>query len=619
MLTPKRLLIGSVRADWQVNPSNTFIARYDFNDNRLRNQGVGGFNLPDRASNSNATEHSLRFTNTMIVSKSAINQARLGLTLQRTDEGAVSSKPAILVLGAFATGGAFEQFVSYEQERIEFADSVSLVVGKHDLKFGIQVFGKHINDARSSNHNGTFTFGGGIAPKLNSKGGIVSGPQGSILENISGLEQYRRTLQGLPGGSPTQFSIRTGNPAVGVTQWVGAGFIQDELKLRSNVLLSLGLRYEGQTSPVDVLSMAPRLGLAYSPDKQRHWVLRLRAGIFYERLIDLLVLETERLDGLRQQQITINSPSFPDPFKGGKVVDTISTVRRLDSRLRSPATLQTQAGFERQLPRGWKVELSHYFTRGWSNLRSRNINAPIIDAATVDPLTAPRPFGKDENILQFESSGRTQGHVLFLGANQMGNRLFNLYSGYLLFDFHSDTDSPFMFPQSSYDLRGEWTSPLWQSRHRAFAGGSINLPWKLLVSPSFNVASGTRFNITTGRDNNGDSIFNDRPSLADKDDSEALATSFGTFNVNSINGRLRRNAGINKPTYTLDLNLSRAFRIGKKGQNSDYQLTLNVHASNLLNHTNLFPLNGVLLSPFFGRANNAAPARRIEAGARIVF
>jgi len=95
--TPKRLLIGSARADWQFNPSHTFMARYDFNGHRLSHQGVGGFNLPDRAFHSDVSSHSLRFSETAILSASMLNEARLGLVFQRTtqrpDRNSSASRP----------------------------------------------------------------------------------------------------------------------------------------------------------------------------------------------------------------------------------------------------------------------------------------------------------------------------------------------------------------------------------------------------------------------------------------------------------------------------------------------------------------------------------------------
>lgn len=609
---PQKLYLGSLRVDWQVNSSNTLISRYETNTNTLGNQGAGGFNLPDRGADLRLTSQGLRFTETSILSKSMLNEARLGLTSRRLTQRAVSDAPAISVLGSFTSGGAANHFLNHEEQRIEAADSLSIVAGKHNLKFGAQIFFKSTKEARRD--NGMFSFGGSIAPELDSQGGIVGGPGGPVLVNISGLEQYRRTLLGLPGGAPTRYSAIVGDAANSVTQWTIGGFAQDEWRLLPNLALSFGLRYEGQTSPSDTFRLAPRIGVAFSPDKKRNWVLRARAGIFYDRVPDSLILESLRLSASQQQQFIIDSPGFPNPFDGGAANNLIPTLRRLDAALRPPATLQVQLGFERQLPGGWKIEFSQYWTRNWSVLRSRNINAPA-------PGTDERPLGVQENILQFESSGKVRGQVLFAGANQAGNKFFNLYSGYLFFNFRSDTDSSLMLPQSSSTLSGEWARPIWQSSHRAFMGGTLNLPLKLRASTALSVASGTPFNITTGRDNNGDGNFNDRPGITTSDNPNAIVTRFGAFDPGVVDGSLKRNSQTNPYTMTLDVDVSRAFAFGKAGGSRDhrYTLTFNARASNVLNHTNVIGFNGVLSSPFFGRANGALGPREIEMGIRFSF
>lgn len=612
VIIPQGLYLGSIRADWQVNTSNTLIARYETNTNSLGNQGAGGFNLADRAVDVRLTSQGLRFTETAILSKSILNEARLGLTSRRLTQRAASDTTAISVLGSFTSGGATNHFLNHEEGRIEAADSLSIVAGKHNLKFGTQIFFKYTKEGRSDNV--MFLFGGTVAPELDSQGGIVAGPSCRVLVNISGLEQYRRTLLGLPGGVPTRFSTTIGHAENSVSQWTMAGFAQDEWRLLPNLALSFGLRYEGQTSPSDTIRLAPRVGVAFSPDKKRRWVLRGRAGIFYDRLPDSLTLESRRLDGSQQQQFIIDSPGFPNPFEGGAAITLIPTLRRLDAALRPPATLQIQFGFERQLPGGWKVEFSHYWTRNWSVLRSRNINAPLVE-------TNARPLGVQENVLQFESSGKVRGQVFFAGVNQAGNKFFNLFSGYLFFNFRSDTDSAFMLPQSSDNLSGEWARPSWQARHRAFTGGTLNLPLKLRASTALSIASGTPFNITTGRDNNGDGNFSDRPGITGSDNPNAIVTQFGAFDPGVVDGSLKRNAGTNPFTMTLDVDVSRAFAFGKKGGARDhrYLLTVNARASNVLNHTNVVGFNGVLSSPFFGRANGALAPRQIEMGIRFSF
>ncbi len=611
---PEGLILASVRADGQIGPSATLAVRYDLYRANLRNEGVGGFDLAARAYNSSVTSHGLKITQNSIFGRKILNEGRVGLTRFLDGQQAVSKTAAIQVLGAFTDGGASVQNLAQKEWRFEAGDNLSVVSGRHSLRLGMQILGKSITDTREDNFNGTFTFGGRLAPRLEQR---LAEPE---LVSISGLEQYRRTLLGLPGGGPTRFSISRGDATVTASHWTFAAFVQNELRARDNVLLSLGLRYEGQTNPNDGASLGPRLGIAYSPDRKRNWVLRARSGLFYERINESLALESARLNGKRSQTILIDRPSFPDPFQSGAEAGPIPTIRRMDPRLRPPVSFQTQVGFERQLRRGWRLDVSHYWSRSWAGLRSRNINAPLIDG-TAAPSETRRPFGINEDVLSFESTARTKGQVIFVGANQAASKRFNIFSGYLFFDFHSDADHAFMLPQSSYDVRGEWARPGWQARHRLFLVSIVNLPMSLRASSELNFASGTPFDITTGRDANGDGNFNDRPSPIFRSDPRAIPTALGSFDATVVNGTVGRNAGTNPPTATVDLNLSRTFVIGGKRGERDggCQVAINGRASNLLNRTNVTGVQGVLTSPFFGAANDAGPARRIELGVRFSF
>jgi len=615
---PKRLLIGSARADWQLNQAHTLALRYDYNRNRLDNQGAGGFNLPERGFANRQTEQSFRFTETAVINEKMVNDLRVGITFNRFTQRAGSNQPGIFVAGAFTAGGATPNFLDRDERRLELADNLIVGAGRHQLKLGAQIFHKHFGDARAENPQGAFFFGGGLAPQLDANGAVMDG---AAQINIGGLEQYRRALLGLPGGAPTRFTLTRGQPSVSINQWLLAGFAQDEWQLRRNLTASLGFRFEAQTAPADKVSLAPRLGIAYTPDKKQNWVLRARAGLFYDRISEALTLEALRLDGLRQQQLLIDAPSFPDPFAGGNAANAIPTVRVLEPSLRPSSSLQARVELERQLPRGWRISMSHNWTRGWGEPRSRNINAPLVDAAHLDPFAAPRPFGAAKNILQFEASGRVRGRALFVGVNQAANKYFNLFSGYLYFDFQTDADNAFLQPQSSYDLRGEWGPPVWQTRHRMFLTTTINLPWRARAAFSLNAASGQPYNVTTGRDNNGDGSFNDRPSVVATAQPRAIPTPFGALDPSAVKGTLRRNVGTNPANATLDLNLSRTFAFGKLSAAGDrpFKLAANVRAGNLLNRANLLGVNGVLASPFFGRANAAGPARRIEVGLRFSF
>ena len=169
------MLIGSARFDFQVNPTNTFIARYDYSNDHFEGQGVGGFNLPDRAYISNVTSNSLKLSDSIVINAKAYNETRFALTRFRISQDADSRERAIVVFGAFSSGGSAVQTNKQEEWRFEIADTLSIVNGRHSLKLGLQAFGKYIDDLRADNFNGTFIFGGAVAPRLDENGQIITG------------------------------------------------------------------------------------------------------------------------------------------------------------------------------------------------------------------------------------------------------------------------------------------------------------------------------------------------------------------------------------------------------------------------------------------------------------
>src|SRR5262249_35681565 len=96
----------------------------------------------------------------------------------------------------------------------------------------------------------------------------------------------------------------------------------------------------------------------------------------------------------------------------------------------------------------------------------------------------------------------------------------------------SDTDGANTFPANPFDLSNEYGRAALDVRHRFTLGGSINLPWDMRLGPLIYVRSGVPFNIITGRDSNGDSLFTDRRAFAtDLNKASVVATRFGTFDL----------------------------------------------------------------------------------------
>jgi hypothetical protein len=154
-----------------------------------------------------------------------------------------------------------------------------------------------------------------------------------------------------------------------------------------------------------------------------------------------------------------------------------------------------------------------------------------------------------------------------------------------------------------------------------FAIGQLNLPAKISFTSQFDASSGNPYNVITGMDNNGDGIFNDRPSFASQQSAGVYQTPFGLLNATSVNGTLGRNVGTMPALIHLDGNLSRTFELRRHGITADrhQNLTLNARAANLLNHTNVTTVGNVVGSPTFTQPLAAETARRVEFGIRYTF
>jgi Carboxypeptidase regulatory-like domain/TonB dependent receptor len=608
---PQRLWIGSARTDWQLNPSNTLAATYSANVNDLKNVGSGGLVLPEAGYGSMVREQTLRLTEIFTLSPKLLHETHIGFTWKSTNDVPLSSAASLQVAGAFAGGGATAGHLENRERDLEVDDDVLWSHGKHSVKIGVASLGILVHDYDPNTFNGAFVFGGGVAPALD----------GSQPVAISGLEQYRRTLLDLPGGVPTTYNVTQGQPLIPFQQWRVALFAQDQWTVRPNLSLSLGLRYALQTSPGSFGNLVPRAGVAWSPDHKQRWVIHARGGLFSSAVTPDITTEAYRLNGARQTQTLFYSPSFTHPLVPTPSTIAVATTRQFAGSIGQSWSFQSQLGVEHELPQHWHAQANLFDAQAWNTIRSRNINAPLVDESTVNPLLAPRPIAPGKNIFQFEQSGHLHGQVVFLGLDQHSYKRFGIFVGYLYFNLKTDADSAAQFAQSSYSDRGETARASWESTHRLFAIGQLNLPVKLSLTSQFDASSGTPYNVETGVDNNGDGVFNDRPSIASQPDTGVYQTSFGLLSTTGINGTLGRNAGTMPALIHLDTNLSRSFELHSHGLAADrhQSVTLNARSANLLNHTNVTSVGSVVGSPTFAQPLAAETARRVEFGIRYTF
>jgi hypothetical protein len=682
--SPFENLFFGARTDYLINNRNTLNLNYNYRSSERQNTefavrfgggfggfgggGFGGFGgggggnnfyLPERTSNNENGGHTLRLAETFIVNSRLIHEARLQLEYQTSESTANGQGVAINVLDAFYGGGSTCCPNRSRTSTVEYQDYLTFTYKKHTIKGGFQIEYENIRDLSASNFNGTYTF--------------------------SSLEQYRRVLNGerinpndpnSPLVRPTQFTINRGNPLIKYSQYEASWFIQDDIRVSQSLTLSLGLRHEFQNHLGDKINFAPRLGIAWSPFKDRKTTIRAGGGIFYSRLSGNLYENTLRYNGVRQESIIIRNPIFnpEDPFAGNPIIDRQRTIIRvLDPKLKAPYSINFNVDLERQLPWNVVATVGYIHTTGIHQFRSRNINAPL-------PDTHLRPDPTQGNIYQIESSARSEYNGLRFGINRRFSPRLFFFGNYMLSWTRNDSDGALSLPADNYNLRPEWGPASIDRRHFFAFGGNITLPYNLRIGPFITISSGRPFNITTGRDDNGDTQINDRP---------AGVTRNADLPPGVVEAYPKGLRAIGPGAFNVNLNVSKTFSFGQRNdqqaqsrqadpgagqeqrpgvggrggpggfggggrggpggfggggrggpggfggggrggpggfgdfgggsEGGRYSITLGVNITNLFNNVNLGQYSGVLTSPFFGRANSAGPARQFEFSLRFSF
>jgi hypothetical protein len=557
-----------------------------------------------------------------------------------------------MVLGAFTGGGSSVGFSHNRNTRYELHNIASLTRTNHLMRFGGRLRINSQSDHSEQNFNGTFTFTSLDAYRIALEG----------LENGLTPEEIRAA-----GGGPSQFSITGGNPLADVSQIDVGFFFQDDWRVRNNFSLNLGLRYETQENIDHHMDFAPRFGFAWGlggGGSRPSTVVRGGFGVFYDRVGEELTLQALRLNGINQLYFLI---PFPDFFPNVPPVDVLaanqlpSTIRQIDPDLRSPYILQSAFSLERQFPKNISLSVTAAHSRGLNVLRSRNINAPLPGTwDPADPASAIRPFGDVGDLYQYESSGMFTQKQLITRLDARVSSKLTLFGFYVLSKAESNADGVSDFPADQFDLSSEWGRAGFDVRHRGFIGGNFVTPLGLRFSPFVRMLNGRPFDITTGRDLNGDSLFNDRPAFAtDLSLPSIVVSPYGYFDTEPQPGQtlIPRNLGEGPGHFSINLRVSRTFGFGREpgqeggdqvaapapsggpfpglgrggrvrrggrgsggtsGRNR-YSLTISASARNLLNNVNLASPVGNLSSPLFGTSNAVSGWGASTANRRIDF
>jgi TonB-dependent receptor-like protein len=492
----------------------------------------------------------------------------------------VIAAPSTPVLNAFDAGGA-QLAGSRGSNTASITNDLDIATGRHAIRAGLQLDAGRYRTSELRNTGGTFTF--------------------------ASLDAYA-------AGQATTYTRNVGDPDVTISQAQLGLYVQDDFRARKDLTISAGLRQEYQ-SHIGGFNLAPRAGFAWSPFKSGKTTIRGGGGIFFDWFDAQAYEQGVQLDGAHQQIETIVQPGYPNPLLGGRALALPAGRVQFASNLSQPTLAETIAAVEQTLPGEMRLNTMFIRRRGTNQLRGVNINAPRADGLRPDPASG--------SITEIRSVAATEFDAISLSLNyqRMPRRLF-LSANYMYGRSTDDTDSPFGLPADNYNLAAERGPALGFARHRFMSLANLPLTSRIRLGTSLRVQSGMPYNITTGRDDNGDTVSNDRPAGVTRN------TGVGTTQVD-LGLRLSWSlafGGAAPPAAGPQVRLVRGDSAdplgsmgGMEGGSKRYGIELYAQAYNALNHFNALNFSGVVGSPFFGQATSAAAPRRVELGARFNF
>lgn len=405
----------------------------------------------------------------------------------------------------------------------------STLRGQHKLQMGARTIRIQLNDLQSDNGRGRFVFGNNFG---------------------------RTALENFRWGAPTRFTITLGNLYRGFRSWEHAFYLQDSIRLRPNLSLTLGMRYELLTVPTEVNNLTelgyradannwgPLVAFAWNPGKGS---TTIRSGymISYGHIFPA-TYQQARFNPPSVQTITVQNPSFINPLRGIEIKpgevrrNELSTV---SPDLVAPYAHQYNLVIEKSLGGNLLLEA------GYVGIRSIKLFFPVVTnraepvpgiPATIATIDQRRPDPRYLAVRTIINSGMSYYDALKLGLRKRFSQGLSLDLEYVFskdltsgYDFASTLNRETAQPasQSQHHFQADLKGPsIFDSPHALIANYTYRLPLKLSgtsfwatllndwqLSGSTVIRTGTFFDFETSSDapgfGNVDGEGLDRPNV----------------------------------------------------------------------------------------------------------
>jgi hypothetical protein len=521
------------KVDWRLGSSELLSVRY--NAQRFTGDGFengGPQNSSEHTGAAIVTTDTLTGSLTSTISPRIVNVVRAGYT--RDDEPGLSNSinpEATIFVGGTRELLVGRNFFSPRFTKIhsgEASDTITLIQGRHTFKTGFDALVYKIANFFPGNFSGSYTF-----RCLENFGRSLSG-QPLIVSPALGCPAVSSAAPTVPADQFVQAfgGPGTTGPTTNPDLHEYSAFAQDEWRVRKDLTLNLGLRYDLDLiaqPPVlnpspslaaagiatnrihnDHANFGPRIGIAWTPFGQK-FVVRTGYGIFYGRTPSITVGTAFSNNALNVQTLTFRGagiPQYPNTKCGAPVASPtcaapvggtagLPSIYVFQPDYHQPDVQQAHLGIEYQIQPTMSIQVSYLWVKGTHLTRTRDINvqgpetpttiglANTTQTFTFNRITQPRPISGFFRIAQFESNSNSVYNGLIFQLNKRFSQNYQFLASYTfskVIDDVPDATSvvPFTFDDAKMvsdplNIRADRGPGVNDQRHRLVLSGIWDL------------------------------------------------------------------------------------------------------------------------------------------------
>src|SRR5262245_58265274 len=489
---------GSIRLDHGLSEQDFLFFRYSLTNNSQHNIGVGGLFAPSAGFDIGSRDNTFVLGETHVFRNGSSNEFRFQNIRNTYNINTVDPfGPRYEVAGVGVFGREFASPSERTQRRVQFLDNFSLLLGRHNIKFGGDFSRYKVDTLSAVFLGGDIDFAQLPIPLGQLLGGAASAQLVTALSTpreAGGLgrpdlapvitTQPLTTIQQLNFGFARAINQGFGNPNTELIGQILGLYLQDGFKVKPNLFLSFGLRYDYDVQPSgtprDGNNFGPRFGFAYDPFKNGRTVIRGGGGVYYQSLYtgvafissilengvisSILVSADPRLTPISptspcgqallvgvppsfcfyQQLVAaglLTSPStriipetaYSDLLGLTRATSANRLLVRLDRNAVNGYGIQGSLGVDHQLGRDWNVSINYLVDHGVKLIRPRQVNARP-DPSALDALGRPALIGRaDQTRLAdfvFETAGNSIYHGMAVSLNKRFSRNYQVIGSY---------------------------------------------------------------------------------------------------------------------------------------------------------------------------------------------